>query len=69
MKGVYNNMTRKHYKAIAKLVKDNTPKHTFIYNIFYPSRINRKVFIDSLCTMFKKDNSLFDKNRFIDACK
>ena len=54
-------MTKKDYIKIAKIVKDNTMRDT------YPI-VNKKILIDELCEMFKQDNSLFSRDRFIDAC-
>ena len=59
-------MTRKDYIKIAKIVKDNTrieQSQAMIYKV-----LNRSTFIDDLCIILKEDNSLFDKERFINAC-
>ena len=58
-------MTRKHYIMIASIIKDNK---------IYANNSNSKVLkhdslVKDLCIMFKRDNSLFDKGRFIDACE
>ena len=59
-------MTRKHYILIAKIIKDNT----FIHNDKpMMSNINKDCLIVDLCEMFKDDNKLFNKDRFIEACK
>ena len=57
-------MTRKDYIKIANIIKDNK---------IYSNNSTRKVLkhdslINDLCIMFKEDNNLFDKYRFIDAC-
>ena len=57
-------MTRKHYIKIAKIIKDNK---------LYTNNSTRKILkhdslIDDLCDMMYKDNNLFDRHRFIDAC-
>ena len=52
-------MTRKDYIKIAKIVKDNSDSIVII---------DRLPFIDALCDMFKEDNELFYKGKFIDAC-
>ena len=55
-------MTRKHYIAIARCIKDST----FIDDDI--QSINKVKFIDDLSNMFKQDNSLFNRSRFNDAC-
>ena len=57
-------MTRKTYIAIAKIVKDNTLIKS---KVMLPT-INKTALVSELCTMFKADNSLFDRARIIDAC-
>ena len=57
-------MSRKHYIAVAKIVKDNT----LIKNGEMLPTINKVAMVSELCTMFKADNSLFNRQRFIDAC-
>ena len=58
-------MTRKHYIAIAKIIKDNT----FIKNDDKMlSSINKTCLVHDLCKVFKEDNTLFNSSRFIDAC-
>ena len=57
-------MTRKDYIQFARIIKDNK---------LYTNNSTRKILkhdslIDDLCDMFKQDNSLFDKERFINAC-
>jgi len=54
-------ITRKHFKEIAEIIKDNTMNDT-------QPIINKKTFIVDLCVIFKRDNSNFDSSRFIDAC-
>ena len=54
-------MTRKDYKQFADIIKDNTMNDT-------QPIINKKTFINELCVVFKRDNSNFDTQRFIDAC-
>ena len=58
-------MTRKDYIKIARIIKDNK---------LYTNNSTRKILkhdnlINDLCIMFKEDNSLFDRQRFIDACE
>ena len=54
-------LTRKYYKLIAKVIKDNTMMDTMPI-------INKDRLIDELCDEFKQDNSLFDSDRFTSAC-
>ena len=55
-------MTRKDYIKIASIIKDNTNSNSF-------GELYKYSLIDDLCIMFKKDNSLFNKARFVDACE
>ena len=60
-------MTKKDYIKIASIIKDNTrieQSQAMIIEVLSKDKL-----IDDLCIMFKKDNSLFDKQRFIDACE
>jgi len=57
-------MTRKDYRMIAKAIKDNK---------IYSNNSTRKILkmdnlINDLCYELKKDNKLFNKDRFIEAC-
>ena len=61
-------MTRKHYKAIAKIVKESSER-TFDENYKQSYVISRNTLIDELCIIFKRDNSLFSKDKFVNACK
>ena len=54
MKGAINNMTRKHFIAIAQAIRTTS---------------NKNQLVDELCIIFKRDNSLFSKDKFINACK
>ena len=53
-------MTRKHFKEIAEVIKDNTS------NISNPQTIED--IINDLSLIFIRDNSNFNKSRFVDAC-
>jgi len=53
-------MTRKDYIKIAKIIKDSRLNDT--------QYLVKKILIDELCVMFKQDNSLFSRDKFIDAC-
>ncbi len=57
-------MSRKHYIKVAKIIKDNT----LDYNGKMLPTLNKTLLVSELCTMFKADNSLFDRQRFINAC-
>ena len=60
-------LSRKHYRAIAECIKDNTSQtednNTLIYD-----NIDRDNFINDLCDMFKRDNNLFNSTIFRRAC-
>ena len=53
-------MSRKHYIRLARIIKDN--------KLYTNNSIRKHNFILDLCEMLKQDNSLFDKERFINAC-
>ena len=55
-------MTRKDYIKIARIIKDSKCDN-------YNNRLLKYSLIDDLSVMFKQDNSLFDRQRFIDACE
>ena len=57
-------MTRKTYIAVAKIIKDNT----LVKGGKMLPTLNKTLLVSELCVMFKADNSLFDRARFIDAC-
>jgi len=57
-------MSRKHYIKVAKIIKDNT----LINSGKMLPTLNKTLLVSELCTMFKADNSLFDRQRFINAC-
>ena len=57
-------LSRKHYKVIASIIKDNT-----IYSNNSTRRILKKdSLINDLCVMFANDNNLFNRSRFVNAC-
>lgn len=58
-------MTRKHYKEIAKAIKNNSVD----YDNDDSNIIMKKSLIVELCTIFKKDNPNFDVNKFKQACE
>ena len=61
MKG--NKMTRKYYIMIAKIIKDSTT-----YDTYGDVIVHKEDLINDLCHMFKNDNNLFNKDKFIQAC-
>ena len=68
-------LSRKHYKAIAQVLKDNS--QTIVDEKSYSSQkgdtltdwVHKDKLINDLCDMFKQDNNLFNRDRFISACK
>ena len=54
-------LSRKHYRVIAKAIKDNT------INVTHDT-ISKEGLINDLCVEFKNDNELFNKQTFVDAC-
>ena len=54
-------MTRKDYIKIARIIKDSKLNET--------KYLIKDSLINDLSVMFKQDNSLFDKQRFLDACE
>jgi hypothetical protein len=66
-------MHKRDYKAIAQAIKHNTTtqiikKGCVVYVTEYPV-IEASTFIDGLCDILKSDNPLFDKEKFVEACK
>ena len=57
-------MTKKHYKAIAQVIKNST----IIFKSMNKQVINKNELINDLCVMFKQDNNLFNSDTFKDAC-
>ena len=57
-------MTRKHYEAIASIIKDSTNNTS---NMLLPT-LNKVTLINRLSSMFKDDNHLFDYDKFFNAC-
>ena len=58
-------LSRKYYKMIAQVISDNSTN----INKPYKSTINRDSLIVDLSIEFKKDNSLFNSDKFVEACK
>lgn len=58
--------TRKHFKAIAKIIRENII--TDIDNDGHDVKIIvPAMLVDDFCTMFKRDNPNFDRNKFEEA--
>ena len=57
-------MTRKNYIMIAKIIKDSTTLDSYGDVI-----VHKEDLINDLCYELKKDNSAFNKDRFINACE
>ena len=57
-------MTKKHYEAIASIIKDSTNNTS---NMLLPT-LNKVTLINRLSSMFKDDNNLFDYDKFFEAC-
>ena len=57
-------MTRKHYRLVAKIIKDNT----IINNNMMLPTLNKLNVINDLMLVFKQDNNNFNSSKFIDAC-
>ena len=63
-------LSRKHYKAIASIIKDNS-ETKFVdngHNLVEDTIINREGFINDLTMYFKSDNNRFSWERFVNAC-
>ena len=61
-------MTKKDYIFIARMIKYNTCN----IEIGKPNatrKVYKRALILDLCNLFKDDNKLFDKDRFIKACE
>ena len=53
-------LTKKYYKLIAKVIKDNTSNESVFIDV--------RDLVNDLAIEFKSDNHLFSRDRFIDAC-
>ena len=58
-------LSRKHYRVIASIIKDNSEDRRNGIELMV---INKDDLINDLCVMFARDNSLFSRSRFVDAC-
>ena len=52
-------LTRKYYIMIARVIKDNISDDNYI---------SANCLINDICIEFKKDNTLFNRDKFIEAC-
>ena len=59
-------MTRKHFKAIANAIKENTTRSKTIR--FNDSKLYKHSLIDDLSIVFKELNPRFNKQTFVNAC-
>ena len=57
-------LSREYYRMLAKSIKDNT----VINNGKMLPTINKTALISELCRELKRDNSLFNTSRFVNAC-
>ena len=55
-------LSRKYYKMIAQVIKDNTLKQGHNNYLF------KNLLIRDLSMQFKKDNHLFNVDKFMNAC-
>ena len=56
-------LTRKYYRMIAKVVNNNITK-----DVYGDEFVHKDDLINDLSIEFKKDNSLFSWDKFVDAC-
>ena len=62
--GVQMALSRKHYKMIARCIKEAE----WVIDSRDNETLHRPSLINNLCIELKKDNSLFNKDRFVNAC-
>ena len=62
-------MTRKDYIKIARIIKDNSVPIDDYQEVLSSIAINKYNLVNDLCCMFKLDNSLFNSDRFKEACQ
>lgn len=60
-------LSRKHYKAIAEIVKSHTDVHDHP-DLNCWEAIDTEPFIANLADYFAQDNPQFDRSRFLEAC-
>ena len=57
-------LSRKHYISIASIIKDNTCEvEATTWKV-----LDKVTLINELCKVFARDNSLFSRDRFVNAC-
>ena len=56
-------LSRKHYVVIAKIINDNITQDTY-----GDEHIHKDDLIDDLCNELKQDNTLFNRDTFVNAC-
>ena len=64
-------LSRKHYKVIASIIKENSEIKLFVddeCNLTKETIINREEFINDITMYFKSDNNLFSWERFVNSC-
>ena len=59
-------LSRKYYRMLAKVIKDNTIINSS--DMLPHNKINKITLISDLMNIFSKDNPQFNANKFIDAC-
>ena len=57
-------LTRQHYKAVAKAIKD----YTYLDRMASDTAIKKPVFVLRLVELFTADNPRFNAGKFIEAC-
>ena len=62
-------MTRKDYIKIARIIKDNSVPIDDYQEVLSSIAINKYNLVNDFVIMFKKDNSLFNSDRFKKACE
>ena len=63
-------LTRKYYRVIASIIKDNSVEllDETMQDGEVKEYINKDSLINDLCVELKKDNSLFNYDKFVSAC-
>ena len=56
-------LSRKYYRMIAKVIKNNTTLDAYGDVI-----VHHEDLINDMCQEFARDNNLFNHDRFVDAC-
>jgi len=58
-------MSRKHYRMIAKIIRDNEVGIVGTDDLY----LRKDNIINDLILMFEDDNYLFDRDKFVKACE